>query len=671
VSPEGPAENSPGREAGVKVRPKKSAEGSLECGCRTPEKAEVKGLLRNLVVLDLANEDASFCSKLLADLGATVVKIEEPEGDPARRAEDGGASFFYNNINKLGVVLDLRAAEGKRSFLGLIRRADVLVESFHPGTLESKGLGTRRLSRLNPRLIHISIAGFGQAGPKRTCRFCYTASLFGANAVLLGLRKRKVTGKGCHLDLSAQEAVASAPDNPVPGNVRDQENHRRHFSVLRCAEGYIQIPILRDWDTLVGLLDREGKAGDLLEQKWQEESYREMHRGHILELVERWTRSHGRRELFELGQTMGFPWAPIESFRDVLRSPQLKARRFFVPVMVQERTISTPGLPYKFSSFSPPLPKPAPLPGEHNEKVLLNRGAGLKDKSMQREEVDAIVSEENREILKGVRVLDLTRMISGPYATRILADSGAEVIKIQSRFTARGAEKNDTPSFSKWNRNKRSVTLNLGKSEARGLFLELVAISDIVVENFSPRVMSNWDLDYEHLRAVKPDLIMASISAMGHTGPWKNFVGFAPTFHALSGLTFASSHPLDVPADLGQPYGDVVAGLYASLAILASIEHRNASGKGQYIDLSAYEALCTVVGPALIKAANAGEEAGAPGLSTGCYQCILSDRSPWTDTPANRKTAPSLGEANRYVFRELLGHSEADFDSFVDRGVID
>src|SRR3990170_8036751 len=145
------------------------------------------------------------------------------------------------------------------------------------------------------------------------------------------------------------------------------------------------------------------------------------------------------------------------------------------------------------------------------------------------------------EILKGLRVLDFTWMLAGPYATRILADFGAEVIKVQSKKTAKGAESNITGHFNTWNRNKRSITLDMAYPEARDLILKLTGISDVVIENFSPRVMSNWGLNYEKLKEVRPDLIMVSMSAMGQTGPWNDYVAFGPTLHALSGLTHLTS----------------------------------------------------------------------------------------------------------------------------------
>jgi crotonobetainyl-CoA:carnitine CoA-transferase CaiB-like acyl-CoA transferase len=629
-------------------------------------KRKSDGLLDGMVVLDLADERGSFCSKLLADLGATIIKIEDLERDPSRKT----TSFLYHNTNKLGITLDLKHRGGKQTFRKFIHKADVLIESFRPGQLAALNLDYNQLRRINPRLIHLAITGFGQTETKsqyRDCDIiysasggqmhvsrdtsgkplklfgpqpCYAASLFGANAVLLNLRKRKITGKGCHIDLSIQEAVASTLDHvmidyfharTVSGKRRDI-HQQEPFSILRCKDGYIQIPILRNRETLYELMASEGVARNLSGKKWKNEADREKGFNCIVTAAEGWAINHTKRELFKLGQSMGFPWAPVESPEEVLKSPQLKARRFFIcsSPASRHRAVSLPGLPYRFSAASAHPMKLAPLQRKNARQVLANLGNHSKiDRASSKKEISSQHSVMSGEILRGIRVLDLTRMLSGPYATRILADFGAEVIKVQSRLTATGAERNDTPYFRAWNRNKKGISLNLSRPDAREILLELVSISDIVVENFSPRVLVNWGLSYQRLRAAKPDLIMASISAMGQTGPWRNYVGFAPTFHALSGLTCASSPFAGAPADIGHAYADVVAGLYASMAILASLEYRDQTGNGQYIDLSAYEAMCTLLGSALIDASivsNRQIDNGSSALFCGCYPCKGDDR---------------------------------------------
>ncbi|MEJ2108713.1 MAG: CoA transferase [Acidobacteriota bacterium] len=236
--------------------------------------------------------------------------------------------------------------------------------------------------------------------------------------------------------------------------------------------------------------------------------------------------------------------------------------------------------------------------------------------------------------MKGLRVLDLTRMLSGPYCTRILGDFGAEVLKIQTARTALGAESNKSTYFRTWNRNKRGICLNLDTPEAQELFLKLAAESDIVVENYSPRIMANWDLRYERLSKVNDSLVMLSLSAMGQSGPWANFVGFAPTFHALSGLSSLSSLADSGYGwiNIGHAYGDTVAGLYGALAVLAALIRRGETGKGCHIDLSCYEALCTLAGPALMRKENTGTPDPVRSSFTllgpfpdGCYPCSGDD----------------------------------------------
>lgn len=236
--------------------------------------------------------------------------------------------------------------------------------------------------------------------------------------------------------------------------------------------------------------------------------------------------------------------------------------------------------------------------------------------------------------LQGVRILDFTRVLAGPYATRILADFGAEVIKVQSGKTAHGTESNIGAHFNIWNRNKRSITLNLDYPEAREVALRLVAISDVVIENFSPRVMSNWGLAYDALKAVKTDLIMASLSGMGQTGPWKDHVAFGATVQALGGLNYLTAYDKETPIGPGYAHADAIAGLYGALAVLAALEYRASTGMGQYIDLSEYEAAATLIGPALLASiANDAEvfpggnqseaELAAP---YGCFRCRGKDQ---------------------------------------------
>jgi crotonobetainyl-CoA:carnitine CoA-transferase CaiB-like acyl-CoA transferase len=610
-------------------------------------------LLKNIRVLDLADEKGSLCSKLLADLGATVLKLEPSGGDPSSSSHP--YRFFYDNLNKSVLSADLNSRVGEAAFRELLQNSDVLVETFHPRSPESIKFGPERLRRLHPRLVHLSITAFGRTGPRSTWRssdaiasasggqmyVCgresgppvklfgsqslYTASLFGAVAILLQLRKRVITSAGGHIDLSIQEAVASTLDGVLVDYFHEgriagrRENRGDGFTTLPSSDGYVQIPILRSWDTLIELMASEGCAGELLEDDWREPAYREKQLGRAAETVCEWTRRHTKRELLLLGQAMHFPWASVDSLEEVLKNPQLESRGFFFRTSYPGGSaIAVPGLPYKFSSFQP-LPPATVRPADGFDSGILETLVRLAKKK-RRQDRNPCAPEA---ILKNIRVLDLTRMLSGPYATRILADFGADVIKIRPK-KAVGAEREHTAYFRTWNRNKKSLYLDLNESGARKAFLGLAAGADIVIENFSPRVMANWGLEYETLRAVNPGLVMVSISATGRSGPWKDFVGFAPTFHALSGLVDGTSGGVNPPAEIGHAYADVIAGLYAALAALAALEFRDQTGEGQHVDLSALESVCTLLGPEFIEC----QLDSSPGRDRGysVFQCAGKDR---------------------------------------------
>jgi len=234
-------------------------------------------------------------------------------------------------------------------------------------------------------------------------------------------------------------------------------------------------------------------------------------------------------------------------------------------------------------------------------------------------------------ILKNIRILDFSWVLAGPYATRLLADFGAEVIKVQPLLSSEADDAFSRGYYDAWNRNKLGITLNLNKPEGIALAKRLVGISDGVVENFTPRVMANWGLDYANLKKIKPALIMVSLSVMGQTGPWRDYVGFGPTVQAFSGLTHLSSFPGRPPTGLGFAYADHIAGLYASLALLGALEHRRRTGEGQFIDISQVEAAVSLLGGAVLDAASGAEVAPAGNRSPiaaphNVYRCRGDDR---------------------------------------------
>ena len=387
------------------------------------------GLLRSLTILDLTDGGAGFCSRLLADLGAAVIRIEKPIGSrssdcfPAVPNGERGLAYQYHHANKHCITLDLEKEEGKSLFLRLLAKTDAVVESFVPGTLEALGLGYDVLSEAYPRLILLSITGFGQAGPRSRNPSCdlvasasggamavcgepsrpplapygrqpsYVASLYGAVALLLALRRRGARGRGVHIDLSTQECVASTLDHVlvryfheqvIAGRLGNVSWNRTAF-ILPCRDGHLYCTLSPQWDTLVEWMAGEGMAEDLEDQAWKDEGYRVRHLDHVREVMGRWTRTHTVAELYESGQAMRFPWAPVVSPAEVLESPQLKARGFWVEEETPDRLhpLQMPGRPYR---FTPPLEekwRQAPRPGEDNRRVYREE-LGLDDDDLVR-----------------------------------------------------------------------------------------------------------------------------------------------------------------------------------------------------------------------------------------------------------------------------------------------
>jgi len=212
--------------------------------------------------------------------------------------------------------------------------------------------------------------------------------------------------------------------------------------------------------------------------------------------------------------------------------------------------------------------------------------------------------------LDGIRVIDFTRVLAGPGAARMLADHGAEVIKIEvvtgevARFVIpskgfiRGI--NLSGYYNNINRNKLGTTLNLADPRGVELAKRLVAIADVVIENFSAGVMDRLGLGYEALKEVKSDIIMVSMPGFGQTGPYRTYASYGPTLQAVAGMTYLTAFPDHEPAGFGYSYSDYTGGWPAQYAILAALHRRHKTGKGLFIDLSQMEALCALLGPSML-----------------------------------------------------------------------
>jgi benzylsuccinate CoA-transferase BbsE subunit len=354
-------------------------------------------------ILDLTDDKGMLCSRYLADMGAEVIRIEKPGGS--------ARSLFYwaTNLGKRAITLNIELELGEEIFRRLVESADVLVESFPPGYLEALGFGYPQLSQINPRLIMASITAFGQSGPYRDYKssdivasalggqmyVCgeadspplkpfgkqsyYLASVFAAIGVMLALWRRHTSGKGQHIDISLQECVAATLDHVLvrylyQGVVAERQgglHWNSAFRIFPCRDGYILLSLLQQWETLMEWLASEGMAEDLTDEKWLDGDYRLQHLDHVIEVLERWTKTHAVAELVEKGQLMRFPWAEVASMPKLVANPQLKERDFWIEVGHPEsgKRYKFPGAPVKLSRSPWRVESLVPKPGAHNKEV--------------------------------------------------------------------------------------------------------------------------------------------------------------------------------------------------------------------------------------------------------------------------------------------------------------
>ncbi|MFC1982496.1 CaiB/BaiF CoA transferase family protein [Chloroflexota bacterium] len=211
----------------------------------------------------------------------------------------------------------------------------------------------------------------------------------------------------------------------------------------------------------------------------------------------------------------------------------------------------------------------------------------------------------------GIRVLDLTWVVMGPQATRLLADAGAEVIKVEyggvldslrqnNPVPGEKSSPNRSPFHNHFNRNKLGITLNIWHPEGMKLLKRLISVSDVIIENFGSRVMERWGLSYAALTEIKPDIIYVSMSGFGHSGRHRDYVTWGQTAQALSGVTYMSGLPGKPPAGWGYSYLDYTPGCYGAIAILVALHHRHCTGEGQLIDVSQVECGITLCGPTIL-----------------------------------------------------------------------
>ena len=372
-------------------------------------------------MLDLCGDLGVYCGKLLADVGADVIKVEPPGGDPMRRigpfiegpdSLENSIYWRHYNTNKRSVTLDITSDEGSNLLRRLVSTADVVVESFQPGYLDSFGLGYQHLGEELPGLIYSSITPFGQTGPYRDYRasdlvgfamggYMYVTGwpetppnkLWGMQAyqttsnrayigILIAIFHRLATGQGQYVDVSMQEAVATTTEHVNTAYNYTGENavrcgfrHGGQFvATWRCQDGYVSITTntQKAWDDLRAWMYKDGMAGDLMDAQYDDRFILRGDRGsHIAELVEAWTRTHTRQEITEQGQANHHPWGPVSTASELLDNEQLWERGFYQTINDPQTgsEVVYPGAPYKMSESGWRLVRSAPQIGQHNNEV--------------------------------------------------------------------------------------------------------------------------------------------------------------------------------------------------------------------------------------------------------------------------------------------------------------
>jgi len=639
------------------------------------------GALAGLRVLDLAGRIGGYCGLLLANLGAEVILIEPSGGAPLRREgpfksdlpnSEGSLAFAACHTNKRGIVLDLETEQGRRTLRDLARNADALIEDKPVSYLEGLGLGYQALHAINPALVMTSITGFGLTGPYRDfkapnivafamgglmnlcghpgraplvgpCDVAYRlGSVHAAFGTLIALFNRRETGRGDHVDVSLQEVLTADPFLRIitrysaTGEILERTGHSQATTVAetyRCKDGYARIFCNQPehWKRLVAWL---GNPPELMDPQYENVQNRFPLRPVLDRIIEARTLTYDTKRFFAEFQGARLAASPINSPSAFLDDEQTRHRQFVVEVdHAHLGWHRFPGDPYRFSESPWRIERGAPLLGEHQAMVTEDYSrpsAWLAELGMHPREHRALP-------FAAVRVISFPTGIVGPALSCLLAEHGAEVICIEASRAPRSpqrGQKFQIASDLEANRNKKRVVINMKHPEGPALAKRLIAVSDVVAENYSARVMASWGLDYPRVSEIRSDVIMASLQAFGQTGPRREFVSFGPTLMAFSGMTYLWRDPeIERPGAACQTaFPDYVAPSYGALAILAALHYRARTGKGQYIDISQADTAASMIGPAYLEYLINGREPAPQGnfntcaAPHGCYRCKGDDR---------------------------------------------
>ena len=586
--------------------------------------------------------------------------------------------------------------DDRQTLLGLARQADALIEDKSPGFLERYGLGYQTLRSINPALVLTSITGFGQSGPYRDfqapsivafamgglmnlcghpgraplmgpCDVAYhLGSVHAAFGTLVSLFNRRLTGFGEHVEVSLQDVLVADPflriitRHSVTGEIPERTGHSQSTTVAetyQCRDGYARIFVNQPdhWRRFIEWL---GRPPELLDPKLENVQNRFPHRQLIDRLVEARTLNYDTKQFFEEFQALRLAAAPIHPPSAFLADEQTQHRNYVTTVDHPHLgRHGFPGDPYKFSESPWRIDRGAPLHGEHQMEI----GRELAQPSIWQAECAGTdeSSAAGKNLFEGIRVISFPTGIVGPALAGLLAEHGAEVISIEAGRPAGGPplQKFQMAAELESHRDRKRIAIDMKHPEGVALAKRLIAQSDVVVENFSARVMASWGLDYPRIRDIRPQIIMASLQAFGQTGPRRDYVSFGPILMSYCGMAHLWRDPeIERPgAGCQTAFPDYIAPSYGALAILAALHYRARTGKGQYIDISQAETAASMIGPAYLEYLVNGREpqpqgnVSANAAPHGCYRCKGDDR--WC--------VIAIQSQEEWIrFCELAGHRE-------------
>jgi crotonobetainyl-CoA:carnitine CoA-transferase CaiB-like acyl-CoA transferase len=598
--------------------------------------------LTGFVVVDLSTGiPGGYCTKLLSDGGAEVIKVEAPEGDPLRRwsasgaqigpGEDG-ALFSFLAGGKHGVAADPADADDLRLVNDLLASADAVVWSPGSPLADDPTLAPAALHFAHPHLIVAAITPFGLQGPwsgRPATEFtlqAWSGGIVGlgrgapdrapvyvggrvgdylsgayASAAIVASRMRVLGGGGGELiDLSMLEShVMGLTYYPVTyfemlGRPWRDARKLTVPGIARVKDGLVDVGCgtAQQWFDLCAMTGHEDwidEESPLTITEQANEKSGELYA---------WMAERTGDEVRDLATAFRIPNAPVASPDTVESLEHFVARESFV---THPAGFRQPTHPYRITGVELRPPSAAPRLGEHTDQY---RHAARSPRQAG--------TAANRLPLSGIRVVDLTTFWAGPSCTHLMALLGAEVIHVESTRRPDGARMiagvpvtedqwwEKQPIFAALNTNKKDITLDLGTQRGRELLQQLIATADVVAENYTPRVLDQLGLDYAAVQQIRPDVIMLRMPGFGLDGPWRDNPAFAYVIEAAAGISWLTGYPDRNPYE---PYsvGDPNAGLHALNGVLLALEHRRRTGEGVLVEAAMVDAALNIAAEQLIE----------------------------------------------------------------------